>query len=227
MGWFGPNVEKLQAAGDVEGLIGALVVENSGEVRRDAAEALGEIGNAAVEPLIKALGDGTYDTRYGFIIINTAAEVLGKIGDARAMEPLIKIFIRLNSDDYSLFGGKEEHYKAIANSLKGMPGVEAEFERLGLYDKAEGWYTFHGRLEEAATMRRKKAEMGAVKVSQKVVHGDEITKTDIRDSVISKSSIGAGGKSKGEQIKIIKDLLDSGAIDDAEFKQMKKEILGK
>ena len=39
--------------------------------------------------------------------------------------------------------------------------------------------------------------------------------------------IGAGGKSKGEQIKVIKDLLDSGAIDDAEFKQMKKEILGK
>jgi hypothetical protein len=60
-----------------------------------------------------------------------------------------------------------------------------------------------------------------------VVHGDEITKTDIRDSVVSKSSIGAGGKSKAEQIGGIKELLDSGAIDADEFQQMKKEILGK
>jgi hypothetical protein len=36
-----------------------------------------------------------------------------------------------------------------------------------------------------------------------------------------------GGKSKAEQIKELKELLDSGAIDAAEFKQMKKEILGK
>jgi len=38
---------------------------------------------------------------------------------------------------------------------------------------------------------------------------------------------GTGGKSKAEEIKEIKELLDSGAIDDDEFKQMKKEILGK
>jgi hypothetical protein len=60
-----------------------------------------------------------------------------------------------------------------------------------------------------------------------VVHGDEITKTDIRDSVVSKSSIGAGGKSKSEELRDAKALLDDGVIDAAEFKQMKKEILGK
>jgi len=60
-----------------------------------------------------------------------------------------------------------------------------------------------------------------------LLHGDDVPKKENKDSVISKSSIGAGGKSKGEQIKVIKDLLDSGAIDDDEFKQMKKEILGK
>jgi len=66
-------------------------------------------------------------------------------------------------------------------------------------------------------------------VDQTVVHGDYVDDRDtiIKDSVISKSSIGAGGKSKAEQIGEIKELLDSGAIDDAEFKQMKKEILGK
>ena len=65
------------------------------------------------------------------------------------------------------------------------------------------------------------------KVEQTVIQGDQITKTEIKDSVISKSNIGAGGKSKAEEIKEIKELLDSDAIDDAEFKQMKKEILGK
>ena len=86
------------------------------------------------------------------------------------------------------------------------------------------------------------------------VHGDYVDDRDtiIKDSVINRSNIGAPvaeprhqqwkrpaveakvvtaepvrEKSKGEQIKVIKDLLDSGAIDDAEFKQMKKEILGK
>jgi hypothetical protein len=37
--------------------------------------------------------------------------------------------------------------------------------------------------------------------------------------------IGSGGKSKAEQIKEIKELLDSGAINEAEFKQMKQEVL--
>ena len=36
---------------------------------------------------------------------------------------------------------------------------------------------------------------------------------------------GSGGKSKAEQIKEIKELLDSGAINEAEFKQMKQEVL--
>ena len=61
------------------------------------------------------------------------------------------------------------------------------------------------------------------------VGGDYIDDRDtiVKDSVISKSNVGAGGKSKAEQIKELKELLDSGAIDDGEFKQMKKEILGK
>ena len=45
--------------------------------------------------------------------------------------------------------------------------------------------------------------------------------------MISKSNVGAGGKSKAEQVQNIKELLDSGAIDEKEYKQMKKEILGK
>ena len=64
-------------------------------------------------------------------------------------------------------------------------------------------------------------------IYQNIIHGDHITKTEIKDSVLNRSNIGSNGKSKAEQVQNIKNLLDSGAIDDAEFKQMKKEILGK
>ena len=80
--------------------------------------------------------------------------------------------------------------------------------------------------EEAARVRRLKADLSSPKT---VVHGDYIDDRDtiVKDSVINRSNVGAGGKTKGERIKLIKELLDSGAIDDDEFKQMKKEILGK
>ena len=55
----------------------------------------------------------------------------------------------------------------------------------------------------------------------------DISNTEIKDSILNRSNVGSGGKSKAEEIKEIKELLDSGAIDDEEFKQMKKEILGK
>jgi hypothetical protein len=64
-------------------------------------------------------------------------------------------------------------------------------------------------------------------VYQNIIQGDNITKTEVKDSVLNRSNIGSDGKSKAEQVQNIKDLLDSGAIDDDEFKQMKKEILGK
>ena len=59
------------------------------------------------------------------------------------------------------------------------------------------------------------------------IQGDNITKTEVKDSVLNRSNIGSDGKTKAEHIQNVKELLDSGAIDDDEFKQMKKEILGK
>ncbi|MDP6659328.1 MAG: SHOCT domain-containing protein [Candidatus Poseidoniia archaeon] len=104
-----------------------------------------------------------------------------------------------------------------------------ERERALDYDSAIRFWEELGEIEEAARVRKLKAEQASVKVDQTVVHGDYVDDRDtiVKDSVVSKSNIGAGGKSKGEQIKVIKELLDSGAIDAAEFQQMKKEILGK
>lgn len=68
----------------VEPLISALRDMNS-EVRKNAAEALGQMGDArAIEPLIKILRDDN-DTNARKIAI----EALGNIHDARAVEPLL------------------------------------------------------------------------------------------------------------------------------------------
>ena len=95
------------------------------------------------------------------------------------------------------------------------------------YDSAIKIWEELGEISEAARVRKLKAEQGAVKITQKVVHGDEVTKTKIKDSVVSKSNIGSGGDDKFTKLKELKEMLAEGLIDDDEFKQMKKEILGK
>ena len=62
--------------------------------------------------------------------------------------------------------------------------------------------------KEAKRVRKKIRDEGRVKVDQTVVHGDYVDDRDttyiddrdtiVKDSVISKSSIGAGGKSKSQ-----------------------------
>jgi hypothetical protein len=70
-------------------------------------------------------------------------------------------------------------------------------------------------------------ECNSRNIERTLVDGDQVTKTEIKDSVVSKSNIGSGGDDKLTKIKELKELHDAGAIDDDEFKQMKKEILGK
>lgn len=74
MGLFGPpNVEKMKAKRDVEGLIKALDYQKEPGIRKAAAAALGQLGDArAVAPLIAALRDG--------YLRKTAAEALDHLG---------------------------------------------------------------------------------------------------------------------------------------------------
>jgi hypothetical protein len=97
------------------------------------------------------------------------------------------------------------------------------------YDSAIEIWESLGEISEAARVRKLKIEQSAVKVDQTVVHGDYVDDRDtiVKDSVINRSTVGNGEKTKAEEIKEIKELHDTGAIDDDEFKQMKKEILGK
>ena len=73
-----PNVEKMEAKKDVKGLIKALTYEDR-DVRKAAAYALGEIGDAqAVEGLKQALKHKDWDLRW------YAAEALEKIASKKS-----------------------------------------------------------------------------------------------------------------------------------------------
>jgi len=82
---FKPNIERLKARWDVDGLINAL---NHGDyrIRKKAAEALGEMkAKEAVDALIKTLKDENSEVR------KSAASALGRIGDERAIKPLVEV----------------------------------------------------------------------------------------------------------------------------------------
>jgi hypothetical protein len=91
-----------------------------------------------------------------------------------------------------------------------------DFENLGLH-------------KSARRVRQKINDQKEVKVDQTVIHGDYVDDRDtiVKDSVINRSNIGPDGKSKAEELREAKSLFKEGLIDHDEFKQMKKEILGK
>ena len=82
-----------------------------------------------------------------------------------------------------------------------------------------------GKPQQAARVRKTLAQLGAVKVSQKVVHGDEVTKTEIKDSVLNKSNIG-GGSSKMQELRELMEMKKEGLISNEEYEKMKQEIIG-
>jgi len=87
-------------------------------VRCEAAEALGESGNAqAIEPLISALGDKDGSLR------SRAVEALGKLGDERAIEPLVRA---LEDEDFSV-----RYNAAEALGKIGPEAVPALIQALG------------------------------------------------------------------------------------------------
>ena len=120
---------------------------------------------------------------------------------------------------------KKEEERKKKEEVKHLE-VAKRHEKLLEFDEAANIYKELGMDDDTIRVRKLKAEQGSVKVTQKVVHGDEVTKTEIKDSVLNRSNVG-GGTSKAEQLREAKSLLEEGLIDDDEFKQMKKEILGK
>jgi HEAT repeat protein len=76
--------------------VGALIpflASETDEISNGTVDALGQIGAPAVEPLIAALKDPKAHSR------ERAAETLGRIGDARAIAPLIAHMVELSGKD--------------------------------------------------------------------------------------------------------------------------------
>jgi len=95
-------------------------------------------------------------------------------------------------------------------------------EKLLEFEEAAEMYKLCGFEEDVIRVREKARN----KVEQTVVQGDQITKTEIKDSVLNRSNVGSG-PSKMQELKDLTEMKEKGLIDDDEFKQMKKEILGK
>ena len=101
-----------------------------------------------------------------------------------------------------------------------------ERERALDYDSAIDIWEELGQIDEAARVRKLKADLAAPKT---VIHGDYVDDRDtfVNDSVVSKSNIGSSRDDKFARLERLAEMKEKGLIDDDEFKQMKKEILGK
>ena len=123
----------------------------------------------------------------------------------------------------------EEEKKRLRNEREqkriAMRHKANERERALDYDSAIDIWEELGQIDQAARVRKLKADLAAPKT---VIHGDYVDDRDtiVNDSVVNRSNIGIGS-SKMQKLEKLNNMREKGAIDDEEFKQMKKEILGK
>ena len=121
------NIDEMKAKRDFEGLFEALNNKRNVYIRRDAAKALGEIGDpTAMDPLIAALKDSKKDVR------DAAAEALGKMGGhPRAVESFAESLKNGNSiarEEAASALGKIGHESAV-DPLVGALKDESFFVR--------------------------------------------------------------------------------------------------
>ena len=123
----------------------------------------------------------------------------------------------------------EEEEKQLRNEREqkriAMRHKANERERALDYDSAIDIWEELGQIDQAARVRKLKADLAAPKT---VIHGDYVDDRDtiVNDSVVNRSNIGSGS-SKMQKLEKLNNMREKGLIDDDEFKQMKKEILGK
>ena len=158
--------------------------------------------------LIRKKADKAFNERKENDELNRAGK-LKYLGGIENLKKAIKIY-EFYSYKTTWANAKEELAKEYEDVLKYEDAIK-ELEDIGNHS-------------EAKRIRQKIIEQK--KVDQTVVQGDQITKTEIKDSVVNRSNIG-GKPSKAEELREAKSLFEEGLIDDEEYKQMKNEILGK
>jgi len=111
-----PNIEKLSAKRDIDGLIKALIHKDT-QLRRNAAAALARLCDTrAVEHLITALKDHDPYVRA------LALEALGTIGDSRAVEPLV---VELQDINTHIWTRSSRSRREIAKALGQLRSTRA------------------------------------------------------------------------------------------------------
>ena len=118
------------------------------------------------------------------------------------------------------------YYRKGYKEIKELRNLAFQKEQALNYSEAAKIWEELGEIKEAARIRKIITDQSKVKVDQTVVHGDQVTKTEIKDSVLNRSNVG-GGSSKIQELKDLTTMKEKELIDDDEFKQMKKVILGK
>jgi len=204
---------------------------NDEELGSAAAEALSSIGGKlAVDALITVLNDKIFD----WAIMEDemkdyAAVALGVISEEKrcdqgylekAIKPLTKA--SKHSNEYVR--------KSAVEALEKIPQTRIikakQHEKLLEFNQAAKIYKALKMDDDVIRVKKLKANLAAPKTE---IHGDYVDDRDtiVKDSVVNKSNIGTGADDKFAKLDRLAEMKEKGLIDDDEFKQMKKEILGK
>ena len=175
--------------------------------------------------------DDLYQSHKKYLTLCTGLFVLGIFSSSWFGGKTSALSGHVRAQKLFIQGGLENLKSALEICLKyGLDGkrieveIAKEEEKILDYAGAIEKYTKVGMHEDAARVRKLQADMGSVKVAQKVVHGDEISKTEIKDSVVSRSNMG-GGSSKMQELKELTAMKKEGLITAEEFEKMKKRII--
>jgi hypothetical protein len=132
--------------------------------------------------------------------------------------------------DVMLAGGKNLEASAKHNEKLDDLKKSVEEMKLSRVDLIE-------EILEDEKEKQRIIDASKVNVDQTVVHGDYVDDRDttyiddrdtiVKDSVVNKSRIGAGGDDKFAKLKELKEMFDSGFISNEEMEEMKKDIMGK
>ena len=236
MGWlFGgytkEDISLMEESADIDGLLKVLpntAYEYDNDIAKGGilvatVEALGRIGGErAIEKLIWILGGGTWRHRMA------ATKALGNLKVTRAAKPLYDAL----EEEYARELEPRIEYIGALGKIGNEEAIDLLIRALGIQEE-EPPYEIYGRspymvagIHAAAEKELNKIPGGKERLSQRL----KIVKTDLggdEDDNTKKSNTGSGGDDKFTKLKELKEMLSEGLIDEDEFKQMKKEILGK
>ena len=230
MGWlFGgytkEDISQMEESADIDGLLKATEeIDYTKDIAKGGilvatVEALGRIGGErAIEKLIWFLGGGNWPHRMA------AAKALGNLKVTRAAKPL---YDALEEEIARELEPRIEYIGALGK-IGNEEAIDLLIRALGIQEDdiyARSASTVAG-IHAAAEKELNKIPGGKERLSQRLKSVKTALGGDNGDNT-KKSNTGSGGSSKMQELKELKEMLSEGLIDEDEFKQMKKEILGK